>query len=113
MGVFITPDGSSINQLNELNWKVAKWTGAIRVHSLPPDELFAGVNSTIIKTLEYPAGVSIFTQEDCNKLVMPIFDLTLPRCGICRLLLLALRYGARESMGLGFKTYFILKELQS
>ena len=104
--VFIVPDGNSIDQLDKLNWKVAKWIGAIRVHSLLPDELFAGVSSTIMKTLEYLAGASTFTQEDCNKLIKPIFDLTLLRCRICRLLPLALRYGARESMGLSFKNLF-------
>jgi len=76
------------------------------VYSLPPNKLFAGVSSTIIKTLKYLARASTFTQEDCNKLVKPIFDLTLLRCGICRLLPLALRYRARESMGLGFKNLF-------
>ena len=35
-----------------------------------------------------------------------IFDLALPRCGICRRLPPALRYGVQDSMGLGFKNLF-------
>ena len=60
-----------------------KWTGALRVHSLPKDELFASVSSTIMKTLEYLAGSTTLIESECNKLVKPIFDSVLPRYGIC------------------------------
>ena len=107
LGVVIAPDGNSNDQIEAFTKKVLKWTGALRVHSLPKDELFASVSSTIMKTLEYPAGSTTLTESECNKLVKPMFDLVLPRCGICRQLPLALKYGPRDAMGLGFKNLFL------
>ena len=79
---------------------------AIRVYSLPSDKLFASISSIIIKTLEYLASISTFTEAEYNKLVKPIFNLVLSRCYICRIILLVIKYGSRDSIGLGFKNLF-------
>ena len=61
-GVFITPDGSLTSQFNTLLSKVRKWVRVLRVYLLPKDELYASINSTIMKTIEYPLVASTFIE---------------------------------------------------
>ena len=89
-----------------LDKKVKKWVSALKVHSLLSDKLFASISSTIIKSLEYPASALTFSEKQCNKLVKPIFDLVLPKCKICRIIPLTVKYRSREAIGLGFKNLF-------
>ena len=60
------------------------------MYSLPKEELFASVNSTIIKSIEYPLAASAFINQECQRLVRLVLDLVLPCCGICQNLPLAL-----------------------
>ena len=83
-----------------------KWISTLKVHSLPPDELFVSISSMIMKSLEYPASALTFTDMQYNKLVKPIFDLVLPRYKICRMIPIAVKYRSREAMGLSFKNLF-------
>jgi len=53
LGVMIAPDGNNTDQYQALDKKVKKWVGALKVHSLPPDKLFASISSIILKSLEY------------------------------------------------------------
>ena len=65
LGVFIAPDGSSTIQFNILLSKAQKWARALRIHSLPKEELFASINSSITKLLEYPLVVTTFSEQEC------------------------------------------------
>jgi len=53
----------------------------------------------------------IFTEAEFNKLVYPIFNLALPRYNIYRIILLVVKYGPRDAMGLGFKNLFVTQSI--
>ena len=76
------------------------------MNSLPKDELYASVNSTIMKIIEYPLGTSTFMEQECQRLVKPIFDLVLPRYGFCRNIPTTINYRPKDSMRLGFRNVY-------
>ena len=76
------------------------------MHSLPPEELFVSILSTILKTIKYPIVSTIFTEQECNRLVKPIFNLVLLHCNACYLIPLVVKYSPRSAIGLGFKNPF-------
>ena len=66
----------------------------------------ACMNSTIIKTLKYLIGASTLSIEEWNKLIKLINDLVLPRCRIYRKILLVIKYGPEDMMGLGLMNLY-------
>ena len=52
------------HQIQALWIKVERWVGVLKIYSLPKEELMAYINSTIMKTLEYPMEASTLTLED-------------------------------------------------
>ena len=64
------------------------------------------------KTLKYPMGASTLLIEECNKLIKPIHDLVLSRYRIHRKILLALRYGPKDMMGLGLTNLYYIQGIK-
>ena len=65
------------------------------------------MNSTIIKTLQYPLGSIIFSLKECNRLMKPVYYVVFLKVKICRKFLLDLRYGSPEILGLGIDNLFV------
>ena len=107
LSIHIALDRYTKDQYLALEKKVKKWVEAIIVYSLPLEELFASVSSTILKIIEYPIASTTFIEQECNRLVKLIFDLVLAHYNICCLIPLAIKYGPRLAMGLGFKNLFL------
>ena len=70
------------------------------------------MTSTIMKTIEYPLCATTFSQEEINRLVKLIHNVVLPRCELCRKILLALQYGLKDSLGLGLYNVFITQSIE-
>ena len=95
-----------------LQKKMRQWLSAIRTRSLPSGELILGMIRTIMKTIEYPFYATTFSQEEINRLVKPIHNVVLPRCELCRKILLALQYGLKNSLSLRLYNIFIIQGIE-
>ena len=61
----------------------------------------------IMKIIEYSLCATILSKEESNRLARPIYNLVLLKCKIDMNILLVLKYGLIDSIGLGFNCPFI------
>lgn len=106
LGVRTAPDCNMKDQFKALLKKVRRWTSYVKTGHIPANDAFNSISTTIMKSLEYSAAATTFTQQECNKLVRPIHDATFPHAKICRTLSYDIRYGAKEDLGLGLHDLF-------
>lgn len=111
LGVHLAPDGNNKDQYECMMKKVQTWAKQINAGHLPGKEAFAAISSTIMKTLEYPIVATTFTREECNRLVKPIHDAAFPHARICRQMPKAVKYGDKDSLGLGLDDLFVTQGL--
>ena len=107
LGIALAPDGNIEDEGKLLKKKVEQWTSTVKSRSLLCGELFLGMNSIIMKTIEYLLYVTTFQREEMNHIIKPLHDLVLPQCKICRKISLVLRYGPCNSLRLGLHNPFI------
>ena len=65
------------------------------------------MTSIIVKTLQYPLGLSTFSLIECNRLMKPVHSAIFPKVKICHKFLLDLRYGSIKMLGLGLEDLFV------
>ena len=99
LGIQSSPDGKMTAEYKYIKQKIAKWCDAIRTKRLHKSEAWYCLNSTIMKTIEYPLMATSFTKNEIDDLMKPLFKTALPLSGIQRKLPRALVYGTLRSRG--------------
>ena len=100
LGVFIAPDGNQRKQFEVMRKKAETWGNYIGKGTLTPDVCWNALNTTIVKTLEYPLAATTFTKSELTKIIAPALKTGLPSSGICRSFPRAILYGSKSTQGL-------------
>ena len=66
LGILSCPDGNMSDEVSHLQSKVACWTKNIRTQRLPAEVAWYCLNSTIVKTIEYPLVATTFSRKDVS-----------------------------------------------
>ena len=85
LGVMLAPDGNEVAQMKKMLKKAQNWKSKIiRGGHISRHDAWVCVKTTILKTLEYPLGVTCLSKEDCRKILTPVLDIGLPTIGVSR-----------------------------
>ena len=101
LGVFLAPDGSNTETMIELTKKATQWADYIRTGHLNRDEAKTAVNTTIMKSLQYPLPALTLNKEQCRSIQRIVINAGLPNGGTCRNYPRAALFGPKNEGGLG------------
>ena len=106
LGVFLAPDGNQRKQFAVMRDKAILWGNHIANGSLAPDVCWNALNTTIMKSLEYPLAATTFTSDKLTSIISPALQSALPSSGICRSFPRAILYGSASAQGLGLRNLY-------
>ena len=101
LGLQVRHDGIQDDEKNYLIQKAKKWADAVRTGHLRKKDAWYCLNSSIMKSLEYPLMATTFSKQDCDDIMKPILNAALATSGVQRLLPRNLVHGNLRSQGLG------------
>lgn len=84
LGIFLAMDGNQKAEVTKLRQKTSVFAEQIRTGFIQRDEAWHALNSTILKTLEYPMEAINLTKRQWDYIMVPLLQATLPRSGIVR-----------------------------
>jgi hypothetical protein len=100
LGVHLSPDGNNRDAFNYLMHKSEEWKELITTGHLQRTEAWHALESTILKTLQYPLPALTLTETECNKIIRPVLDAGLNKSSICKTFPKAVIHGPKEEGGL-------------
>jgi len=99
LGIQMRPDGCMEDEFQYLLKKAQDWSEAIRTKRISPAEAWYCLNSTIMKTIEYPLMATTLTRKQLKAIMQPIRQAALPKCKIQRRIPSDLLYGTLQTKG--------------
>ena len=100
LGMMLRPDDIQANQFEFLLSKARKWRDSIWTRQIKPGDAWHCMNSTIMRTIEYPLVATNLSRRQCEQIMAPIFKFGLPKSKIQRNMPRALVYGSTRVQGL-------------
>ena len=91
------------DEVHYLKTKVTKWCDAVRSKRLLRSEAWYCLNSTIMKTIEYPLMATTISKRDMDEIMKPILATALPISGVQQRIPKKLLYGTLRSQGLNIQ----------
>ena len=107
LGVYIAPDGNQSDQIKAFEEKVNSYCEKVRTTNLHKHEVWLGLQSIVMKSLEYALPVTTLTKEQCNRLMWKIIKAFLPRAGINAYIRRDVIFAPVECQGLGLNDIYI------
>ena len=107
LGVFLAPDGNTTTAVKELVKKAEKWRDNIKVGHISRDLAWQAVETTIIKTLEYPLPALLLSEKDCKKIMAPVLEGALSKTSISKSFPIPIRHASRQDGGLNLPDLFV------
>ena len=107
LGVHLRPDGSDNATLQALLAKANTWAARLRSKPLPPATAWLALNTTLMKTLEYPLPSTTLTPKQCQQILWPALQVALPMSKIQRRVSRTLLHSPISTMGLGLPSLYL------
>ena len=101
LGIFSRPDGCMVHHEIYLHQKAETWATAVQAQHFWKDDIWYGLNSTGMKSVEYPLVTTTFSQKDCAHIMAPILPSCLSSLKVQRNLPQTLVYAPLAYLGLG------------
>lgn len=99
LGIKQRPDGAMDDEVEYLESKAIEWAEAVRTKKLSKREAWHCLNSTIMKTIEYPLVATTFSRKQIDQIMQPILQVILQKCGIQKYFPRSLLYGSIRAQG--------------
>jgi hypothetical protein len=100
LGVHLAPDGNNKAAVDYLMHKSEQWKDMINTGHLQRTDAWQALETTILKTLEYPLPALTLTEKECNRIIRPVLDAGLNKSAICKTFPKAVIHGPKEEGGL-------------
>ena len=78
--VRLAPDGNSTLEIEYLLGKAKEWGDRIRTGHLPRHLVWESLQTTILRTLQYPTPATTLSKAQCDQILSPLLRAGLPRC---------------------------------
>ena len=111
LGVFLTMDGSNDVQIAQMRKAADVWYEQVRVGHLSRFDAWTALQSTVMKTLQYPLLATTLTGKECNHIMAPILTGGLTQIGICRSMARQLVYAPLKYQGLAIDNLYTTQGL--
>ena len=112
LGVFLAPNGNQNEQIVQLRNKSSDWSRHIASGFLRPKTAWTALNTTILKSLEYPLVATTLNRTQIRYITAPALMAGLPASGFCRTFPRAVLYGPPELQGLNVQNLFITQAVR-
>ena len=112
LGVRLAPDGNSVREIEYLLGKAKEWRERIRTGHLPRHLVWESLQTTILKTLQYPTPATTLSKAQCDSIMSPLLQAGLPCAGISRNFPRVLVYGPTKFQGLGVTSLYTTQGLE-
>ena len=112
LGVFLAPDGNNEDMLQYLIQKAQEWSEQMRVGQLGRDEIWRALQTTIMKTIEYPLLSTTLEEPELARLMKVVLRHTLSQSGLPKTFPRALLFGPKSMQGMGLKDPFITQNIK-
>jgi hypothetical protein len=81
LGLWMAPDGNLDKQFERLLTMVKQWSDRIRTSYLQKHDAAYALKVTVLKKIEYALPALNLSKAQCDKLMRPILQATLPKAG--------------------------------
>ena len=81
LGVWTSMDGNQQDNKQALLNKTRRWADQVRTGKLNKAAAFLSLNSTILRSLDYPLMTTSLSHKDCHDIMQPVFQTALPKLG--------------------------------
>jgi hypothetical protein len=82
LGAWQAMDGNDIEQIAQLKKKTEAFAECMRTGYLRKNDAWYAINTTIMKTLEYPMTATTISEADWESIMVPLLTAGLPRAGM-------------------------------
>jgi len=106
LGSITAPDGNTKEQFSTLRDKAKDWGTKIQHGYLNRYDVSTNLKQGLIKSLEYPLGVSLLTEKECDNILAPAMSTFLRRMGLCSTISRTIVFGPRIYGGLQIPNLF-------
>ena len=103
--------GNNREQIIKLRQKTQEFADQIRTGFLNKWDAWYAINSTIMKTLEYPMMATTITEREWDFIMQPIREAGLPKIEVTSKFPKILMYGPKAFQGLGIMHPYLHQEL--
>ena len=111
LGVYLAPDGNERTQIRHLKSKIDTWVERVRTKHISRHHAILALNSTILKTLEYPLPALTISKQQWTKIMAPLIQCGLQAGGICSKIPKVIRQGSKQHMALQVKCMSLTQEI--
>ena len=101
LGIFIAMDGNQLAEVAKLRSKAEEFADHVRTGFVTREEAWHALNTTIMKTLEYPMEAISLNKSQWDHIMKPILKTTLPRAGVVRTFPRDILYAPSDFTGMG------------
>jgi hypothetical protein len=109
LGVYLSPDGNNTKAVAQLRKKGKDWSELVSTGHLTAKDVRLALDTTIIKSLEYPLPALTLTEKECKEIIAPILAVALPKARVCRTYPRAVVYGPKGTLGLGMNNLYYVQ----
>jgi hypothetical protein len=95
------PDGNNDVEVKYLQAVASSWGEDMRTGHLEHKEAWQALNTTVMRTLEYPLPALTLTEKECRHIMAPVLQRGLSSSGICRNMAHDVVYVPLEFQGFG------------
>ena len=100
LGVVLAPDGNNNDAVAYLKQKSETWAAYVQAGHINKADAWQALNTTIVKTVQYPLPVLCLSQKECKSIMDPIIRSSLPKSAIARTYPHKVLFGPKEELGL-------------
>jgi exonuclease III len=101
LGLFGRPDGVMKQEVNYLRSRSKAWADSLRTKRIRKDDAWYCVNTSILRTIEYPLTATSLTAKQCAYIMSPILKAMLPTIHVQRNMPRVLLYSPHRYQGRG------------
>ena len=112
LGIMSRPDCSMDDQVEAMKAKVAKWVDGVRTKRINSTNAWYCLNSTIMKTLEYPLMATTLTADETTSIMWPLLQAALPKCRVQKRFPRKLMFGTSRSQGMAVPSLMVTQTVQ-
>jgi hypothetical protein len=112
LGVILAPDGNNKQAVEALRKSAEEWSALVKTGHLQAKDVWLALNTTIMKSIEYPLMALTLTEKQCKMIMSPILNVALPAAQVCRNYPRDVAYGPKELIGLGVNNIYLTQGTQ-
>ena len=107
LGVYLAPDGNNSKMVEVLKTKAEEWRDHINSGHLNKADAWQALETTIMKSLQYPMKALTLTKEECKNIMKPILQAGLQKSSLCLQYPRDVVFGSQDEAGIGIDDLYI------